>query len=61
MKVQSKIVILEANLNTNFSRIDYVGVCDDFATVQLGQKIPEYDILFIRDKEGSINVEFKKE
>lgn len=61
LKVQAKVVILKAEVNVHFGRVDYLGVCDEFEPALIYRETPEYGILFIKDKEGNINVKFKKE
>lgn len=60
LKVFSKFIPVAMDANVLVRQLAYWGYSPEFRELKEGEAIPEYDVLFIRNEDGTDSVEFKQ-
>lgn len=60
LKVFSKFIPVNIDANILICQSVYWGYSPEFRELKEGEAIPEYDVLFIRNEDGTDSVEFKQ-
>jgi hypothetical protein len=47
------VIVVEARLRIEYDDVQYIGICDEFTTVEIGNTIPMYKAVLTREPDGT--------